>query len=209
MTNPLPLSDIKILEVGNALAVPLATRFLADMGAEVIKVESLQRPEVGRGITHPEGKPGAKAWETGGFYQEANRNKSGITLNLNTADGRTVLSKLVAECDVVGGKLRTTRYVELGHRLRVVAPVQGRCDLSVVVGIWTDRAVEGVQGLRHDARADGGALTLHGVCRQCPGQKCHLVHRFARSHDERLRHHVRDRVPLRHRERPEDRILSV
>ena len=101
MTNPLPLSDIKILEVGNALAVPLATRFLADMGAEVIKVESLQRPEVGRGITHPEGKPGAKAWETGGFYQEANRNKSGITLNLNTADGRTVLSKLVAECDVV------------------------------------------------------------------------------------------------------------
>ena len=101
MTAPLPLSDINILEVGNALAVPLATRFLADMGADVIKVESLQRPEVGRGITHPEGKPGAKAWETGGFYQEANRNKSGITLNLNTEKGRTILSKLVPHCDVV------------------------------------------------------------------------------------------------------------
>ena len=101
MTTPLPLSDIRILEIGNALAVPLATRFLADMGADVIKVESLQRPEVGRGITHPEGKPGAKAWETGGFYQEANRNKSGITLNLDTPEGRTVLSKLVADCDVV------------------------------------------------------------------------------------------------------------
>lgn len=101
MTRPLPLSDIKILEVGNALAVPLATRFLADMGADVIKVESLQRPEVGRGITHPDGEPGSKAWETGGFYQEANRNKSGITLNLNTEKGRTILSRLVAHCDVV------------------------------------------------------------------------------------------------------------
>ena len=101
MTQPLPLSDITILEVGNALAVPLATRFLADMGAEIIKVESLQRPEVGRGITHPGGKPGAQAWETGGFYQEANRNKSGITLNLNTEKGRTILSTLVGHCDVV------------------------------------------------------------------------------------------------------------
>lgn len=101
MTIPLPLSDIRILEIGNALAVPLATRFLADMGAEVIKVESLQRPEVGRGITHPDGKPGAKSWETGGFYQEANRNKSGITLNLNTPKGRAILAKLVGHCDVV------------------------------------------------------------------------------------------------------------
>lgn len=101
MTHALPLSDIRILEVGNALAVPLATRFLADMGADIIKVESLQRPEVGRGITHPEGKPGDKSWETGGFYQEANRNKSGITLNLNTEKGRTILSRLVTHCDVV------------------------------------------------------------------------------------------------------------
>src|SRR6185437_5780609 len=97
----LPLDGIRILEAGTALAVPLATRFLADMGAEVIKIESCRRPEVGRFLVHPEGNPGSKSWETGAFYHEANRNKLDVSLDLSTDKGRNVFRELVGISDVV------------------------------------------------------------------------------------------------------------
>jgi crotonobetainyl-CoA:carnitine CoA-transferase CaiB-like acyl-CoA transferase len=83
----LPLAGIRILDLSRVWAGPYGTRYLADLGAEVIKVESGKFPD-GRRPNDP------------AFY-EINRNKRSITLNFQRPEGRELLKRLVAVSDVV------------------------------------------------------------------------------------------------------------
>jgi crotonobetainyl-CoA:carnitine CoA-transferase CaiB-like acyl-CoA transferase len=83
----LPLAGVRILDLSRAWAGPYGTRYLADFGANVIKVETGMYPD-GR----QPGNPG---------YGEVNRNKRPITLNFQTPEGRDLLKRLVAVSDVV------------------------------------------------------------------------------------------------------------
>ncbi|MDH3604876.1 MAG: CoA transferase, partial [Candidatus Tectomicrobia bacterium] len=82
----LPLSGIRVLDLSRVWAGPFGTRYLADFGAEVIKVESGKFPE--RRPNNPD-------------YAEINRNKRFITLNFQTPEGLALLKRLVAISDVV------------------------------------------------------------------------------------------------------------
>ena len=83
----LPLEGIRILDLSRAWAGPYGTRYLADFGADVIKVETGKYPD-GR----QPGNPG---------YEEINRNKRPITLNFQMPEGQALLKRLVAISDVV------------------------------------------------------------------------------------------------------------
>src|SRR5262245_43536691 len=82
-----PLEGIRILDLSRAWAGPYGTRYLADFGADVIKVETGKYPD-GR----QPGNPG---------YEEINRNKRPITLNFQMPEGQELLKRLVAVSDVV------------------------------------------------------------------------------------------------------------
>jgi crotonobetainyl-CoA:carnitine CoA-transferase CaiB-like acyl-CoA transferase len=96
-----PLRGIRIVECGEAYAVPHATRLLADMGADVIKVESCVRPDVSRVWPFPNNDPGDEFWNRGAIFNEPNRNKRAITLDLRTADGVALFKKLIATADIL------------------------------------------------------------------------------------------------------------
>jgi len=81
--------------------VPHATRLLADLGADVIKVESCVRPDVTRVWPFPDNEPGEEFWNRGGIYNEPNRNKRAITLDLRTPQGVEVFKRLIATTDVL------------------------------------------------------------------------------------------------------------
>jgi crotonobetainyl-CoA:carnitine CoA-transferase CaiB-like acyl-CoA transferase len=83
----LPLEGVRVVDLSRAWAGPYGTRYLADFGAEVIKVETSQYP--------PGREPGSPS------YGEVNRNKRPITLNFQTPEGRDLLKRLVAVSDVV------------------------------------------------------------------------------------------------------------
>jgi crotonobetainyl-CoA:carnitine CoA-transferase CaiB-like acyl-CoA transferase len=83
----LPLAGIRILDLSRAWAGPYGTRYLADFGADVIKVETGKYPD-GRQPDSPS-------------YGEVNRNKRPITLNFQMPEGRELLKRLVAVSDVV------------------------------------------------------------------------------------------------------------
>jgi crotonobetainyl-CoA:carnitine CoA-transferase CaiB-like acyl-CoA transferase len=83
----LPLAGIRVLDLSRAWAGPYGTRYLADFGADVIKVESAKFVD-----PREPGNPG---------YGEVNRNKRPITLNFQTAEGQALLKRLVAISDVV------------------------------------------------------------------------------------------------------------
>ena len=97
----LPLSGIRVVEPGQVWALPYAIAPLAMYGAEVIKVESTVRPDSSRGGPQPDNRVEGDAWNHGGAYHEVNRNKLGITLNLNTQRGKDLFKELVNVSDVV------------------------------------------------------------------------------------------------------------
>lgn len=90
-----PLAGVRVLELGNFIAAPTAGRLLADFGAEVIKVE---RPGTGDELRRWRLHEGS---DTSLLFHTLNRNKRSIALDLRTEEGRDVVRRLVAECDVV------------------------------------------------------------------------------------------------------------
>ena len=97
---PLPLEGIRIVECTGWWAGPIAGQTLAQLGADIIKVESTQRPD---GMRFASVKPPTEDrwWEWGMVYHGVNTNKRAITLNLTDPEGRAVLEKLIATADVL------------------------------------------------------------------------------------------------------------
>lgn len=90
----LPLSGVRVLELGNYIAAPTAARMLADFGAEVIKVE---RPGTGDELRNWRLYSGT----TSMLYRTINRNKKSIVLDLRTEQGRQDVIDLAAKSDIV------------------------------------------------------------------------------------------------------------
>ena len=96
--SPLPLDGVRILAFERVWAAPFGTRFLADYGADVIKVESTRFPD-GR-VFDRDANP--TAWRsTNASYGENNRNKRSIAIDLHTEGGQALFKQLAAEADVV------------------------------------------------------------------------------------------------------------
>src|SRR5436190_8348907 len=85
----LPLSGVRVLDASNTYAGPTCGRVLADLGAEVIHVEAIQRWETVRLIVLPENEVGDEYWNDGAYFMKRNLGKKGLTLNLTQPDGVT------------------------------------------------------------------------------------------------------------------------
>ncbi|MBY4897185.1 CoA transferase [Cupriavidus sp. AU9028] len=97
----LPLAGIRVIDLSMGWAGPLASRTLADFGAEVIKVESTSYPDWWRGAHFTEAFYRDRLYEKNGNFNLMNRNKRGITLDLTREEGRQLLLQLVAKADAV------------------------------------------------------------------------------------------------------------
>lgn len=105
----LPLEHIRILDLTQAWAGSYALQLLGDLGAEVIKVESRSRPDPWRGgfggssglPCYPFDGPGQRPYNRSYLANSVNRNKYGITLDLNTSEGRSLFLEIAKTADVV------------------------------------------------------------------------------------------------------------
>ncbi|WP_342639980.1 CaiB/BaiF CoA transferase family protein [Rhodoligotrophos ferricapiens] len=105
-----PLRGVTVIELAHVMAGPTCGRMLADMGADVIKVERVQGGDDTRRDTMPNeaGDPDSHA------FMMMNRNKRGIALNLKTEEGRAVLRRLLATADVLIENYRHDTMAKLG-----------------------------------------------------------------------------------------------
>ena len=101
----LPLSGIRVVDLSRVFAMPYAGAYLADLGAEVIKVDCCQAQFVDTTRTlngpYPDNDPGELFWERGGTFQTLNRGKRSVTLDLRSEDAIGVLKRLVGVSDIV------------------------------------------------------------------------------------------------------------
>ncbi|OZI38250.1 CoA transferase [Bordetella genomosp. 10] len=95
----LPLAGVRILDLSMGWAGPLASRTLADLGADVIKVESITYPDWWRGTNFNEPFYRERLYEKVSNFNMMNRNKLGITLDLTQPRGRELLLSLLKLCD--------------------------------------------------------------------------------------------------------------
>lgn len=107
----LPLEGLKVVELGTHVAIPLASRYFADLGAEVIKIESISGDEWRKvGISY-----GSVATEDENpVYTIANCNKQFLSLNLKDPEGKNLMLLLLKEADVFLTNVRQKGLAKLG-----------------------------------------------------------------------------------------------
>jgi crotonobetainyl-CoA:carnitine CoA-transferase CaiB-like acyl-CoA transferase len=125
-----PLAGVRILDLTHVWAGPLATRIVADLGAEVLKVEAAssrgprERPPRGVGL-YPFGDPGDEPWNRQAMFNKLNRNKKSLSIDLKSDAGRDLLLALAGECDIIveNFSARTMPRLGLGYeQLKSVNP---------------------------------------------------------------------------------------
>ena len=138
-----PLTGVRVLEVGHFVAAPFCTRLLADLGADVIKLEPLDGDPVRQWGAH---KNGRSLW-----WSVHGRNKRSVTVNLKSENGRELARRLAAQCDVVVENFRPGQLARLGLGDDVLR--KDRPDLIIAHisgygqnGPYRDRAAFGVIG---------------------------------------------------------------
>ena len=131
VTDALPLEGIRVIDASRVLAGPFATMLLADLGADVIKVEPPEGDE-----TRGWGPPwwGDPADRRSAYFASVNRNKRGLVLDLRTEAGRATMDRLLAGTDLLVHNYRPGTAARLGlatdevrarHPSLVIASVGG------------------------------------------------------------------------------------
>ncbi|CAM3651655.1 CaiB/BaiF CoA transferase family protein [Litorimonas haliclonae] len=124
MTQNLPLKGIRIIAVEQYGAGPYGTQLLADLGAEVVKIENPQTGgDVSRFVS-----PHLIGEQDSQFFQTFNRNKKSLSLNLKTEEGRKAFEELVKEADAVSNNLRG----DLPKKLKIDYPALKEINPKIV-----------------------------------------------------------------------------
>lgn len=121
----LPLHGVRVLDLTMAWSGPYATRLLADMGAEVIKIEAVNNWDLLRTFT---GQPPQveRVWDKSPYFNHNNRNKYGLALDLQSERGRDLFLRLVEDADVVIENFRAEALEKLRLTYDVLSAVNQR-----------------------------------------------------------------------------------
>ena len=161
-----PLAGLKVIDLTHVMAGPTCTLMLADMGAEVIKVEKSPQGDDTRHMIPP--KIGD---ETAAFLM-MNRNKRGIVLDLKTDGGKKILHRLIAKADVLVENFAPGATERLGfgyEELRKAHPALIYCSLS---GFGRTGPYKHRRGFDLVAQAMTGIMTFTGETPEGPPVKC-------------------------------------
>jgi len=162
----LPLEGIRIIAVEQYGAGPYGSMYLADMGAEVVKIEN---PLIGGDVSRQTG-PFFLGENDSYFFQTFNQNKKSLTLNLKTPEGRDVFEKLVASADAVTNNLRGDQPEKLGITFKQLKHINPKivCGHLSAYGRDNDRA--SWPGYDYLMQAEAGLMSLTGEPGQPPAR---------------------------------------
>jgi crotonobetainyl-CoA:carnitine CoA-transferase CaiB-like acyl-CoA transferase len=170
----LPLSDIRVTDLTAFWAGPVATQFLGALGADVIKLEGVRRPD---GMRFSAGRPPTwdQWWEWGPVFLCSNNNKRGISVELGTEAGRSTALDLIAASDLVMENFSPRVMKNFGLEWDAVTAANPRAVMVRMPafgldGPWRDRVgfaqtMEQATGMAWmTGHSDGPPVIPRGVC---------------------------------------------
>ncbi len=158
MMAPKPLDGVRVLALSRVLAGPFCTMNLADLGAEVIKIEVPIRGDDSRGFA-----PLIPGSEDSGYYYSVNRGKRSITLDLHKPEGAQILRDLVRHADIVVENFSpgTMERFDAGYaRLSAANPKIILCSIS---GFGQTGPMASAPAYDIVAQAVGGTMSITGL----------------------------------------------
>jgi crotonobetainyl-CoA:carnitine CoA-transferase CaiB-like acyl-CoA transferase len=141
MSRPGPLAGIRVLDLTRLLPGPVATLHLADLGAEVIKIEDPQVGDYARTLGTGEGADSA-------YFRMINRNKQGLRLDLKKPEGVEVFKRLASTADVIVESFRPGVMEKLGVGYAMIAALNPRIAYCSISGYGQDGPYKDLAG--HD-----------------------------------------------------------
>ena len=153
---PGPLAGMRVLELAQIMAGPTAGMMLADMGADVVKVEKLPGGDDSRGYREP------RVNGVSAPYLILNRNKRGIALDLKRPRGREVLLRLVRDADVLTENYRRGTLEKLGLGYDVLAGENPGLIYCAISGYGRDGPYADKGGFDLIAQGVSGLMSITG-----------------------------------------------
>jgi crotonobetainyl-CoA:carnitine CoA-transferase CaiB-like acyl-CoA transferase len=157
---PSALDDIRVLDISQGIAGPLCAKLLGDFGADVIKVEPCGG-EVGRTMppfSHDDPHP-----EKSLFFLLLNLNKRGITLNLETSEGASILRELVRHADVVVETYQPGYLSSLGLHYGILEQENPGIVMTSITPFGQTGPYSGYKGEEIVAYAMSGIMSISGT----------------------------------------------
>jgi crotonobetainyl-CoA:carnitine CoA-transferase CaiB-like acyl-CoA transferase len=159
---PKPLAGLRVLELARILAGPWAGQMLADLGADVIKVERKGPGDDTRGWGPPfvEGKDGGHIGSA--YFHGANRGKRSIEVDFDSEEGKRIVRKLAARSDVLIENFKVGGLAKFGLDYKSLAPENPRLIYCSVTGFGQDGPYAKRAGYDLMAQGMGGIMDLTG-----------------------------------------------
>ena len=154
------LEGIKVIDVSQVIAVPVAARHLADFGADVIHVEHPERGDFWRAYLQGVGGISSVASPVDYNWEAWNRNKKSLAIDLGQERGRELMYKLVEQSDIFTTNLRLWEREKLGLQYETLKKVNPR----LIYGSVTGLGKEGPRKKPACLRPDGALVPLPALC---------------------------------------------
>ncbi|WP_027584089.1 CaiB/BaiF CoA-transferase family protein [Bradyrhizobium sp. Ai1a-2] len=166
----LPLSGIKILDLTRVLAGPLSAQMLADLGAEVIKIERPGTGDDARAFGPPYlADPDGKENNNNSFYLCANRNKKSVTVNIAKAEGQEIIRELAKGVDVMMENYKVGDLKRYGLDYESIKKINPRIIYCSVTGFGQTGPYAPRAGYDAIFQAMGGLMSVTGHMDGEPG----------------------------------------
>jgi crotonobetainyl-CoA:carnitine CoA-transferase CaiB-like acyl-CoA transferase len=165
-----PLSHIRVLDMSRIMAGPWASQLLADLGADVVKVE---RPKVGDD-TRSWGPPffsdrAGKPTKQSGYFLAVNRGKRSITINLDKAEGQKVIRDLARKSDICIENFKVGTLARYGLGYADLSKINPRLIYCSITGFGQDGPRRDEAAYDFAVQAMGGLMSVTGEAEGKPG----------------------------------------
>ncbi len=157
-----PLTGLKVIELCHVMAGPVCGLMLADMGADVIKVEKIPGGDDTRRTVPP-----AIEGEAASFMM-MNRNKRGIAVDLKTEDGKKILRRLIEDADVVTENFRRGAMERMGFGYETLNELNPRLIYCAISGFGRTGPYADRGGFDLIAQGMSGLMSITG---EGPGRR--------------------------------------